>query len=130
MKKKFDWASEARHAVRYTAGPMFPSHRGAMRWVRPGVTVVYGNDGLADNQRAKDGLADVRHYLAETGIKELGFATALDGYSWAMLIRSTDHDTPKEILWEAPTFRLRVIQDRAIRESNASSTGGPKSQPD
>ena len=87
---------------------MFDQHRGAAPSELPGITVLFGNDGLADNQRAMDGLADVRAYLAANGIEELGFATNPVGYSWAMLVRSTDHETLDNILWDSKTFRLRV----------------------
>ncbi len=153
-RKKIDWAAEAKLAVsklavEYTADQMFPSDRGAMTWLK-GITVVYGNDGLADNQRAIDRLADVRTYrpatrpsptragraidrladvrtyLAEHGIEELGFATALEGNRWAMLVRSPDHQALDDVIWASETFnrrlnRLRVIRLKVIQVRNLRS---------
>ena len=120
-EKKIDWAAEAKFAVGYTSDEMFPCHRGAMPWRHPEITVVYGNDGLADDQRAKDGLADVKSFLFEHGIKELGFATAHDGYFWAMLVRSAGHEALEDLLWEARSFDLREAQLNVIRATSTHS---------
>jgi hypothetical protein len=106
-RTRSDWARVAQCHVKITSDAMFEQHRGVASCDYPGITVVFGNDGLVDNQRAIDGLADVRAYLAANGIKELGFATAHDGYSWAMLVRSKDKKTLSDILWDAKTYRLR-----------------------
>ncbi len=122
-KEAFDWASEARRAVGYVSGgKMFAARRGAMRWDHAGVTVVFGNDGLARNPRAKDEVAAVRRFIADRGIKELGFATCPGGYSWAFLLQSEDVDSLNRLLrgvWENPIQWFQ--KDVARQEIEAGS---------
>ena len=93
-KKAYEWASVAGRVVEYVSfGKMFAANRGAMRWDHAGVTVVFGNDGLDRNPRAKDEVAAVRNHIADRGIRELGFATCPGGYSWAILVQSEDVDS-------------------------------------
>src|SRR5262245_46722961 len=97
MMKQFDWNTEAAKMADYVGEEMFEAHRGAMPWRQIGISVVFGNDGYEDqpgeesDSRAKREVALVRGTLEREGVDVLGFGTCPgDGYSWAMLVRSTD----------------------------------------
>jgi hypothetical protein len=97
-----DWLAEARKAANHIAEHMFTAHRGAMPWRLLGVTVVFGNDGYGQDERARREVQIVRRVLAETGVAELGFATCdEDDYTWAMLIKAEDHAAWDAMLWAA-----------------------------
>jgi hypothetical protein len=108
-RTSWDWASQARHALKITSDEMLEQRLGTSPAYFPGISVVYGNDDLDLNPRALDILPIVRAYLAANRIKELGFASDFDGGCWAMLVRSKDPEILGDILQEAEiTLRRRA----------------------
>ena len=101
--QKIDWTAEARHMVRHVSKHMFEAHRGAMSWKKPGISVVFGNDGAGERQDRE--IACLRNYLDQHEIEELGFAVSLGaedhdaGYSWAMLVRDDNPDQFIPVIW-------------------------------
>jgi hypothetical protein len=84
----------------------FEAHRGAFWWdERRRIAVAFGNDGWGVDVRAKREVETVRCLLAESGGKELGFATAgEEDYSWALVCELPDDLTPgvlEGVLWYA-----------------------------
>jgi hypothetical protein len=82
-------------------------HRGAMAWGND-ATVVYGNDGYRPidesapdpkNVRTHRQIALLRLMLKDKGWQEIAFAASPDGVTWVLLVRSTEVDTLKQILW-------------------------------
>jgi hypothetical protein len=61
------------------------AHRGAFWWDRPRrIAVAFGNDGYATDARSQREVAELRKMLAGGRSREIGFATAAEGYSWAL----------------------------------------------
>ena len=86
-----DFNSEAASMAQYVSDSSFDIERGAILDYRAGVCVAFGNDGFAGDQRSKDEVHRVSDALNRLGIKILGFGTdPRDGYSWAMLIETSD----------------------------------------
>jgi hypothetical protein len=81
----------------------FEAHRGAFWWDEASrVAVAFGNDGYAQDVRARSEVAAVRRLLAEDGGEELAFATDEDGYSWALACKlpaGLVPDVLEGILW-------------------------------
>ena len=90
--KAIDWDAEAAAMAQHVSSTMVSTHRGAFGWpLDREISVVFGNDGDTEAQRAKDEIAKVRSALDQHGIKVLGFGVARGaGYSWAMLVKSGD----------------------------------------
>ena len=52
-------------------------------------------------------MAALRELLAAHGLVELGFGTGThDGYTWAMIVQTDDHELLNELVWQAaePAF--------------------------
>ncbi len=95
-----DWNAEAVVMAQYAGKEMFEAHRGAMPWKELGVSVVFGNDGYSQDVRAKQEVEFVRSYCERAGIAVLGFGVDPDdGYSWAMLVKSADHESLIPVAW-------------------------------
>lgn len=101
------WKSEAEKAAEYMHNHYFFAHRGAILWC-PQVTVVFGNDGYDPkpdeeldeaNQRSRDEVAMFRKKSSALSFKELGFGKSKDGYSWAILIDSSEVERLHELVW-------------------------------
>jgi hypothetical protein len=100
-----DWNREAALSAVHVTEHMFEAHRGAIPWRVMGYSVVFGNDGYTPSSsfrfvtdpepsepdlRAQKEVEIVRGYLSSFGIKEMGFGLDDEGYSWAMIVNSTD----------------------------------------
>lgn len=101
------WSSEAEKAAEYINNHYFFAHRGAILWC-PQVTVVFGNDGYDPmpneeldeaNKRSRNEVVMFRKKSSALRFKELGFGKSKDGYSWAILIDSSEVERLHEIVW-------------------------------
>jgi hypothetical protein len=84
----------------------FEAHRGAFWWDEARrIAVAFGNDGYAgDGSRARVEVEALRGFVDHYGGRELGFATAGDGYSWALACELPEDGSPdalEVILWAA-----------------------------
>jgi hypothetical protein len=82
----------------------FEAHRGAF-WLdkRRRIAVAFGNDGYDEDIRAQSEVDAVRCLLADQGGEEIGFATAGEGYTWALVCKlpaGVSPDTLEGVLWE------------------------------
>lgn len=104
-----NWKLEASRAAEYLSRHHFSAHRGAILWFT-NVTAIFGNDGYddacADNEQALDAqgraraeVEGVRRELRERSIAELGFGTSRSGYTWVMLVKSSDARTLNDVPW-------------------------------
>ena len=93
---------EARKVASYFYKMHFSAHRGVVRWC-PNIVAVFGNDGYkSDDGTPTDAFIRIEKFrfeLQKLGIKELSFNTHEDGYSWAMLIETTESKRIFELLW-------------------------------
>jgi hypothetical protein len=100
------------------------AHRGAFWWDEARrVAVAFGNDGYnGEDGRARREVEAVRQLLAESGGRELGFATDPEGgYSWALAC-----ELPASLSPDVLTQTLWVAWFRASRE--AGSVGAELSE--
>jgi len=95
--QKIDWQKEAHDVLNHVSEHMMEAHRGAMPWKKPGICVAFANDGAGEKQDRE--IHDLRDYLVDQEITELGFAKTEDGYSWVMLIKSGNPDQFIVPLW-------------------------------
>jgi hypothetical protein len=82
----------------------FEAHRGAFWWQEDRrIAVAFGNDGYAgEGSRAQVEVEALRGFLAHYGGREVGFATAADGYSWALACELPEEGVPEAmeaVLW-------------------------------
>jgi hypothetical protein len=95
-----NWNTEAATMADYVSDNMFGAHRGAMTWRQAGVSVVFGNDGYMQGERARSEVAMVRQQLGLEGIPILGFGVDSEGgYSWAMLVKTGDIGMLTHLVW-------------------------------
>jgi hypothetical protein len=93
-----DWNAEAANAARVVNEHLFEAHRGALQWDR-NVVAIFGNDGWAEDACTKRQVELLREKLRELQVVELGFGTASDGYSWALLILSDGYAFDPHMDW-------------------------------
>jgi hypothetical protein len=102
MSEAIDWDAEARRAANLVGTHLLRAHRGAMPWEAPGTCAVFGNDGYADDPRARREVELVRDHLRSAGLDELGFGVCdEDGCTWALLVRADDHEGLFDAVWDA-----------------------------
>lgn len=107
--REHDWDAEAVRAANVMQERSFRAHRGAMPWSRPGVVVVFGNDGSRRGGSLDRGYFDAfRVWLSSRDLNVLGFglSTSEAGYTWALMVRAEgDEDelanTLHEAIWDA-----------------------------
>jgi hypothetical protein len=93
-----DWNESARaHAVfRRQMSPDVPR---AAEVLAPGVSVVFGHDDFARDDRARAAVALLRGQFRSAGLTELGFGLSHDERTWAIVVQTGDADalrTPLE----------------------------------
>jgi hypothetical protein len=99
---EIDWQAEATAAANFAFAEMFEAHRGAIPWRDLGVSVAFGNDGYTQDERSQRDVVVLRDLLAGVGLVELGFGTdPEDGYTWALLVQTADHELLNELVWTA-----------------------------
>jgi hypothetical protein len=70
----------------------FEAHRGAFWWDEDErVAIAFGNDGYSTDARSQQEVEAVRDLFDNIGGRELAFATANDGYSWALACELDHH---------------------------------------
>jgi hypothetical protein len=104
---------------------LFQAHRGA--FVRGEELIVFGNDGFENDSkgRAKREVEAAITWAKDCDLEVTDFGTDEDGYSWALVCRSTDatdNDLPvlahkaEDVLWKAwhggePDALARVFEN-------------------
>lgn len=66
-----------------------------------GASVLFAHDDYRNDRRARDEVAHLRQFLADTGIPELGFGTSDDGRTWVMVVWSQDEQALQTALFRA-----------------------------
>jgi hypothetical protein len=69
---------------------LFEVHRGALAYSSE-ITVIFGNDGYDQDgctNKAKKEVEQLRSYLSQNKIEELGFGLSEDRYSWCLLAKT------------------------------------------
>jgi hypothetical protein len=86
---------------------VFPSMVcGAMPWRGPDLTLAFGNDDFAHDERARRQVKWLRETLPHHGADVLGFGLCDDGHTWVLIVR-----TPR-VEW------LHAVVHRAWGEAN------------
>ena len=97
-----NWNEEARREANRAYEEMFSAHRGAFPSRVVGHTVIFGNDAYTSDGRTRAEVAKLRDYLGAKGIQEVGFGTGdVEGYTWAMIVRSGDSPALHTAVWWA-----------------------------
>lgn len=97
-----NWQAEAEGAAQVAAsGEIAEIQRGALPWDTPGVSVVFGNDGYEQHERARRSVDHLRGLLGDEGVEVLGFGTSERGTTWAMLVRHSDFRWLTNLIWIA-----------------------------
>jgi hypothetical protein len=125
-----NWQAEAKKAAAFVSQPeLFQARRGAIRWRMVGVLVAFGNDGYEQDERVRNEVETLRAYLAEARIRELGFATCKDGYSWAMLVEGTGVgglDMAVHASWPNPcAVQHRIARSMVVKDDELSDNRNP-----
>lgn len=82
-----DWNETARaHAV--FRQQMSPDEPPALEKLGPEVSIVFGNDFLDGDERARLRVRSLRRQLHSVGLEELGFGLSRDGRGWALVVRT------------------------------------------
>lgn len=66
-----------------------------------GASILFAHDDYRADPRAREGVAHLRRFLADTGIPELGFGTSDDGRTWVMVVWSQDEQALQTALFQA-----------------------------
>jgi hypothetical protein len=130
FKKKYNWASEAKRAVEYTADAMSLERLGVLPSYRPGVAVVFGNYDPDEPLSADHAVFGVRLCMKAAKVRELGFATQEDGRSWAVLARTSDLEIVVEFFQESSTRRIQAVRERILRAMEVRRTSTLRTYPD
>lgn len=123
----YDWKKFA-SAVATFARTKLPSvQRGALliRCLGDGnvVAAVFGNDNYLEDRRVRRELELIRRRVADAPAEELAFGLSLDGYSWALLVR-TDNSKYKTQAGKAfHTEMLKVFLDDAVQGAWRNACG-------
>ena len=113
--RRRDRGAEAARMADHVARRMPEARRGAIPRGRPGIAVIFGNDGHAADRRAGDTVSAVRQGLEERGIRILGSGVASAGGSGrAMLVRGADADALHQPAW----YCAAVAATRAAAPAN------------
>lgn len=98
---KGQWNKLASKVASFAVNHLFAAHRGALLFDK-NVTAVFVNDGYdfsPYNEREKMELSMFRNHLKKYGLKEVGFGTSPDKYSWCALVKTKDVDLLHETIW-------------------------------
>src|SRR5262245_9935949 len=85
-------------------GECFEAHRGAFWWHEDRrIAIAFGNDGYAQDERARLEVRALRELLPGLGGRELAFATESEGgYGWALACEIPEELGPENLeaaLW-------------------------------
>jgi len=121
---KEHWNRIASKVACFTVDNLFAAHRGTLLFDE-NVTAVFvndGYDGAVNNQKGKMEISLLRNHLKKYGLKEIGFGTSSDKYSWCALVKTKDVDFLHEIIWkcEPPGMKFSGYQ-KAIAFVKTSS---------
>jgi hypothetical protein len=111
-----DWNAEAVRAAEHVHEHLFGAHRGAIPWETLGVSAASGNDGDSLDDRAKAEVGLLRESLRRAGNPELSFGVGGEGYTWAMIVETAEHEDLYALVWDA--------WDRARSGSGGLVVGG------
>ena len=78
-------------------------------------SVIYGNDGFADDIRSRIEVVRLVQHLSDEEIEILGFGVDGDGVTWAMEVDSEDHELLEALLWNAWQHACESISAMILR---------------
>jgi hypothetical protein len=86
-----DWNETARAHAAFRR-QMSPDVPRAAETLGPGVSVAFGNDDFACDDRVRAAVGLLRRQLRSAGLTELGFGLSHDERTWAVVVQTGDAD--------------------------------------
>jgi hypothetical protein len=88
------------------------------------VAGAFGNDGYAEDSRARTEVAALRERLQQAGLEELSFGLSKDGHTWALLVGPgrSQQQTPDDGI---PAEALVAFVDDAVWDAWKIACGLP-----
>ncbi len=95
------WDTIASQVAERIGDELFEAHRGVTSSRHCDVMAAFGNDGYAEDAKAKREVEAARQCIVAGGGTVLGFGTSSDGYSWVLLYRADNLTATKvtDAMW-------------------------------
>jgi hypothetical protein len=123
------WDQIATQTAERVEDQLFEAHRGIIQSRHAGVLAAFGNDAYTEDVRTQREVEAARECIRAGGGDVLGFGTAADGYSWALLYRA-DNLSPSRVLdamWDAwsPESKADDPESQGFRAIQSIIAMGP-----
>jgi hypothetical protein len=96
-----NWNTEAARLAVDVQEQLYTVLRGAVNWYQPGIAVAFGNDGYEQDERTERQVRWLRETLPHFNSPVLGFGVSDDGFTWVLIVRTSNVEWLNAVVWRA-----------------------------